>query len=104
MKEKFLHAIDNKLKVSITFNAIEKGQIVRVCIPFDFGASQKDDAIDKSEKYHVWDLNSPDKPHNLALSPNDVVEIDILSEHFDPNDYVTWKPKWIYKRDWGNKS
>lgn len=104
MKEKFLHAIDNKLKVNITFNAKEKGQIIRVCIPFDFGASQKIDAIDKSEKYHVLDLDSPDGPHNLALNPNEVVEIEILNENFDPAEYVNWQPNWIYKRDWGNKS
>ncbi len=104
MKEKFLHAIDNKLKISITFNAKKKGQITRECIPFDFGASQKIDAINKIEKYHIWDLNSPDGPHNLALNPDEVIEIEVLNENFDPADYVTWQPKWIYKRDWGNKS
>lgn len=40
-KEKFFKAIDEKLKVKITFDSIEKGIITRVCIPFDFGPSQK---------------------------------------------------------------
>lgn len=103
MKEEFLRAIDNKLKVKVTFNAKEegKGQITRLCIPFDFGASQKVDAIDKSEKYHLYDLDSPDGPHNLPLNPEQIVNLQVLSEGFDPTDYVKWPPNWIYKRDWG---
>ncbi len=104
MREKFLQAIDSKLKVNITFNSKEKGQITRVCIPFDFGASQKVDAIDKTEKYHLWDLNSPDGPHNLPLNPDQVISIEVLNETFDPAEYVKWQPKWVYKRDWGMQS
>ena len=93
MKEDFLYAIDHKLKVSITFNAKNKGVITRICIPFDFGASQKADAIDKSEKYHVLDLDSPDGPHNLPIKPDDIINITVLDESFDPVVYVKWPPK-----------
>ena len=103
MKEEFLRAIDNKLKVKVTFNAKEedKGQVIRVCIPFDFGPSQKTDAINKSEKYHLLDLDSPELPHNLPLDPYQIIHLEVLNEAFDPADYVKWKPKWIYKRNWG---
>lgn len=103
MKEEFLRAIDNKLKVKVTFNAKEedKGQITRLCIPFDFGPSQKVDAIDKSEKYHLYDLDSPDGPHNLPLNPDQIVHLEVLNESFNPVDYIKWPPKWIYKRNWG---
>jgi hypothetical protein len=104
MKEKFLGAIDGKFKIKVTFEAKEKGQVTRTCIPFDFGPSQKADAIDRSDKYHMLDLDSPDKPHNLALSENQIFEIEVLDERFDPAGYVTWQPNWIYPRDWGNKS
>ncbi|NCN07093.1 hypothetical protein GW933_00205 [Candidatus Falkowbacteria bacterium] len=104
-KENFLKAIDEKLKIKITFNSIEKGEITRTCVPFDFGPSQKDDAIDKSNKYHVLDLDSPEgKPHNLAVAEDKMINIEILQEKFNPDDYVTWTPNWIYPRDWGNKS
>ena len=104
MKEEFFRAIDNKLKVRVTFNAKEKnkGQITRTCIPFDFGPSQQTGAIDKSEKYHLYDLDSSDRPHPLPLNPEQIVRFEVLSETFDPADYVTWKKiNWIYKRDWG---
>lgn len=104
-KEKFLKAIDDKLKIKITFDSKEKGVITRTCIPFDFGASQKEDAIDKSEKYHMLDLDSPEgKPHNLPVSVSQMTSIEVLEESFDPEKYVTWETNWIYKRDWGNKS
>ena len=108
MKEEFLRAIDNKLKVKVTFNAKEKnkGQITRICIPFDFGPAQKTDAIDKSAKYHLWDLTSPDPKgsHNLSLNSDQIAHLEVLDENFDPADYIKWQPKWIYKRDWGNYS
>ncbi len=106
-KEKFLRAIDKKLKVKITFNSIEKGVITRTCIPFDFGPSQKKDAIDKTEKYHMYDLDSPDNgQHNLSVTPEQLLDIVVLDEEFNPADYVIWDPpyKWIYPRDWGDKS
>ncbi len=103
MKEEFLRAIDSKLKVKVTFNAKEedKGQVTRTCIPFDFGPSQKINSIDKSQKYHLFDLDSPDKPHNLPLNPEQILKLEVLNENFDPADYIKWQPKWIYKRDWG---
>jgi hypothetical protein len=104
MKEKFLQAIDNKLKMKVTFNAKEKGQVTRTCIPFDFGPSQKADSIDKSEKYHLYDLDSPDGSHTLSLSVEQIVSIEVLNENFNPAEFVKWQPKWIYKRDWGMQS
>lgn len=101
MKEKFLEAINKTLKVRVTFDSKEKGVITRTCIPFDFGPSQKIDAIDKTEKYHLLDLDSPDGPHNLPLNVEQVLSMEILNESFDPADYVKWTPRWIYKRNWG---
>ena len=106
-KENFLRSIDEKLKIKITFNSAEKGKITRTCIPFDFGSSQKDDAIDRTEKYHVLDLDTPEpKPHNLSVTEDKMLKVEVLQESFDPVEYVTWNPpyKWIYSRNWGNKS
>lgn len=105
MKEDFLRAIDNKLKVRITFDSKAKGRITRVCIPFDFGPSQKENAIDKSDKYHLWDLESPEgDSHNLSVAFDKIISLEVLNEGFDPGDFVSWEPKWIYQRDWGTLS
>lgn len=103
MKEKFLSAINNKLKVRIAFDTKKEGRITRLCIPFDFGRSQKDNAIDKSDKYHLWDLESPESgSHTLSINPKQIVALDVVDEIFDPGDHVKWSPSnWTYKRNWG---
>lgn len=104
----FLNGIKDKLLINLTFKTQEKGVIKRKCVPFDFGPSKKKDSIDKTEKYHLWDLESPEVPpeHNLPVRPENIVAIELTSESFDPADYVTWTPPytWFIKRDWGQFS
>ncbi|PRM92500.1 hypothetical protein CJ673_10455 [Aliarcobacter cryaerophilus] len=104
MLEKFLQAIHEKKLVQVKFVAKSDNQLRdRKCVPFDYGASST--AKDKSDKYHFYDLNSPNGRHNLPLFPNQIREIKILeNESFDPADYVKWEPTWIVERDWGQYS
>ena len=97
--ETFLHAITNKTVIELIFNSKEKGVITRKCIPYDFGPSSKSSKI----KYHFHNLNSPKGPHPLPVLPEQIIEIKLLNESFDPANYVTWKPpyNWFIKRDWG---
>lgn len=95
----FLKAIESKSLLQLCFNSIEKGQIVRRCIPFDFGPSNR--YKDGNDRYHFYDLDSPDGKHNLSILPNQVVEITLVEETFEPGDYVKWTPKWHVARDWG---
>lgn len=98
----FLEAIRNKKKVKVTVDSKEKGLIVRRCIPFDYGPSR----IHKDGKYryHFFDLDSPQGPHNLSILPEQLRNIEILDENFNPGDYVKWTPAWFIPRDWGEYS
>lgn len=99
-KEHFLKAIREKKVLRVRVNSYEKGIIIRKCIPFDFGPSSR--CNDELNRFHFWDLDSPDGSHNLSIHPEQLLEIKILDERFDPKDYVTWKPtNWVVKRDWG---
>lgn len=100
--EKFVHAINRKKKVRVTFDAKEKGRIVRTCIPFDFGPRAR--ANDKSDCYHFYDLDSSEGRHNLSILPEKLNDIDVLEETFEPGDFVKWTPKWHLERDWGRYS
>lgn len=76
---------------------------MRNCIPFDFGPSRR--IKDGVDRYHFWDLDSEEGPHNLSLVAEDIVEIARLEIVFDPAQYVTWTPtNWIVARDWGANS
>lgn len=102
MMKEFLEAINNKLILQITFNSKEKGIIKRTCIPFDFGPSRK--YKDGLDRYHFLDLDSPDGKHNLSILPDQVLNMTLTNNNFNPADYISWTPNWHISRDWGEFS
>jgi hypothetical protein len=98
----FISAIHSRNHLSVCLNSFEKGQITRVCIPFDFGPSRR--YKDGLDRYHFYDLDSPDGKHNLSIVPNQLISINILNKVFDPQDYITWTPNWFVVRNWGRYS
>jgi len=101
-KDTFINAIHERKILTVTFDAKEKGIITRKCIPYDFGPSSR--AKDKSDRYHFHDLNSPEGEHNLSILPEQLVDLQITQDQFDPADYVKWEPKWYVQRNWGKYS
>lgn len=101
-KEIFLDSIHRKKKVTIMFDSKEKGIVTRECVPFDYGPSRK--YKDGRDRYHFYDLNSPEGQHNLSILPEQLINIELLNEPFEPADYVNWTPNWFVKRDWGKYS
>jgi hypothetical protein len=98
----FIDAIHLKKLVSVTINTENKGTIIRKCIPFDFGPSRK--YKDGLDRYHFWDIDSPEGSHNLSILPEQLMNIGILDEEFNPSDYISWTPNWYIKRNWGSSS
>lgn len=101
-KDTFINAINNTKIVKVTINSYEKWIIERHCIPFDFWPSRK--YKDWKNRYHFWDLDSPDKKHNLSIVPEKLISIEIIKDSFNPGNYVSWKPRWFVQRDWGQYS
>lgn len=103
MLEVFLQGINEKKCVTVIFEAKEDGMPrTRKCIPFDYGESRR--YKDGKERFHFYDLSSPDGKHNLSILPEQIHKIELLQETFNPADYVTWSPSWLIARDWGNFS
>lgn len=102
MMKEFLEAINNKLILQITFDSKEKGILKRTCIPFDFGPSRK--YKDGLARYHFLDLDSPDGKHNLSILPDQVLNMTLTNNNFNPADYIGWNPNWHISRDWGEFS
>ena len=98
--EIFINAIHHKKMVKIQINSKEKGIIERICIPFDFGPSRRNLEINP-DRYHFYDLDSPDEQHTLSITPDQLLKIEVLEKSFDPADYVKWTPNWLVQRDWG---
>lgn len=103
MKSTFLQAIQEKKQIEITFNSKSKGVITRICIPFDYGPSRRNLKVNP-DRYHAYDLNSPDGRHTISLLPEQIIRITLLEDSFEPADYITWNPNWFVERDWGKYS
>ena len=96
----FIQAIHEKKIINLRFDSYEKGIIERKCIPFDFGPSRRN-LTPNPDRFHFYDLNSPDGKHNLSIIPEQIVQLEVLEEGFDPENYIKWTPNWFVKRDWG---
>lgn len=95
----FIQSINQKLIIQLTFKLVGKGILKRKCIPFDFGPSRR--FRDKSQRYHFLVLDGPEGRHNLSILPMQIVKIELTKKHFNPANYIKWKPKWFVKRNWG---
>lgn len=94
-----IEAIHNKVLVTVSFTSKEKGTITRLCVPYDFGPGNR--YKDGLDRFHFHDLDSPDTKHPLLILPSQIHSIVLTTKSFSPKDYVTWKPDWKIKRDWG---
>lgn len=102
MYDDFIRAINEKKVVEVMVDTEEKGLIKRKCVPFDFGPSRRGN--DRREKFHFYDLDSPDGAHNLSITPEKLRDLKVTPETFEPCDYVKWEPNWFVQRDWGEFS
>ncbi len=93
-------AIQQTKKVEIRFKEKETWILKdRVCIPYDFGKTKKI----KKDMFHFYDLNPDDwKTHNLSLNPEQIIDLIILEDKFNPCDYVKWDwpYNWNIQRNW----
>jgi hypothetical protein len=104
--ETFVQAIHSKTQLKLTFFSKEDGAfLVRTCAPMDFGPSRR--TQDKSNRYHFWDYDSDTKNHILSLLPNQIRQIKVIENSFEPAELITWNTKkkpWFLSRNWGNFS
>ena len=100
MQDSFINAIHSQNKVRVTFSSKEDGRnLTRLCAPMDFGPSSR--AHNKADRFHMWDYESDQRNHTLSLLPEQVLNIEIIDEKFQPGEFVTWQPNWIIHRNWG---
>ncbi len=79
----FIGAIREKLKVSVHFySAADSGALDRICAPLEYGrANEFQDGLNR---YWFWDYASTSGSHILSLAPEQVLDLRILGEVFDP--------------------
>ena len=99
----FLAAIHSRSRVQLRFySKDDERQLIRLCAPMDYGPFRA--AKNKIDRYHSWDYESDEGPHPLSLLTDQIVEIMVTQQAFDPAEFVTWsltKSPWFVARDWG---
>jgi len=100
----FLKAIEDKKYVNVTFfSRKDRAVVTKKFVPIDYGPSKKEKV--PTDRYHFYSTDEAEGFHTVSVLPENLQSIEILYEHFDPAQYVTWTPiVWSLKRNWGKYS
>ena len=104
MTEQFIQAIKDKTKIRLTFYSKQDDEnVTRLCAPMDYGPSRRKNIKDTSDKFHLWDYESPSETpyHTISLSPDQIIKMDFTDLPFNPSEFVNWTTNWWIKRNWG---
>ena len=84
--KQFIDAISEKKKVCLRFySKADTGVIDLVCAPMNYGPGP--DAGDNVNRYWFWDYSSNTGTPTLPLLPEQVLDLRILGQDFDPADF-----------------
>ena len=99
--KQFIEAIHAKHKVCVRYySTADNGVVDRVCAPLDYGTGGKIE--DGLNRYWLWDYASTAETHLLALVPQQITDLRVLGEAFDPGQLDAAIPHWSVPRDWGS--
>ena len=97
--KQFIEAIQEKNKVCLRFySKADSGVIDLVCAPTDYGPGAG--TQDGVNRYWFWDYSSNSGSPTLGLLPEQVLDVRILGEVFDPAVVGAPSPTWSIPRDW----
>jgi hypothetical protein len=95
--DQFVEAIHAKKKVGCGSNSkADSGVLDRVCAPLDYGPGAENK--DGLNRYWFWDDTSNPDVHTRGLVPQQVVELQVLGEVFDPAQLPDGAPQWLLAR------
>ncbi len=84
--KQFIEAIEEKKKVCLRFySRADAGVIDLVCAPMDYAPGPN--ACDDVNRYWFWDYTSNTGSPTLGLLPEQVLDLRILGQLFDPADF-----------------
>ena len=101
--KQFIEAIHAKKKVCVRFySQPDSGVVDRVCAPMDYGPEAGNP--DGLNRYWLWDYASNTAPCTLGLVPQQIVDLRMLGELFDPAHLDVRPQQWSIARDWNSPS
>lgn len=100
---RFIEAINEKKKVRVRlYSVADNGVVDRVCAPMDYGPGAAN--MDGLNRYWLWDdLRNPGS-QTAGLLPQEILDLQMLGEVFDPAQFNPRPAQWFTPRDWGSQS
>jgi hypothetical protein len=84
---RFLAAIKDKKMVSVRYySKADHGVLDRICAPMGYGQGSESD--DELNRYWLWDYAGTSGSHALGLLPQEIVDLQVLGEVFDPTQFI----------------
>ena len=101
--KQFIAAIREKKKVCLRFySKADSGVIDLICAPTDYGPGCG--IQDGVNRYWLWDYTSNTGSPTLGLLPEQVLDIRILGQVFDPAEFDVPLSAWSIPREWSSHS
>lgn len=85
--KQFLEALNEQRKVRVQFySQPDSGMLDRVCAPLDYGPGAE--TKDGLNRYWLWDYASTTGSQKLGLVPDQIKDLKVLGETFDPRQFA----------------
>lgn len=98
----FIAAIHSRKKVCARFySKADNGVLDRVCAPMDYGPGGE--IQDGLNRYWLWDYKGNTGSQTLGLVPQQIVDMQVLGEVFNPADFGVRPSPWSIPREWGSQ-
>ena len=99
----FIEAINEKKKIRVRlYSVADNGVVDRVCAPMDYGPGAVHQ--DGFNRYWLWVYTDTAGSHILGLLPQEILDLKVLGEVFDPAQFKDRPAQWFTPRDWGSQS
>ena len=83
----FFAAINDKKMVGVRFySKADHGVLDRICAPMGYG--QGSESHDELNRYWLWDYAGTSGSHTLGLLPQQIMDLQVLGEVFDPAQFT----------------
>lgn len=100
--ESFIEAIRGRRKVCVRYySKPDHGVLDRVCAPMDYGPGGE--VQDGLNRYWLWDYAGNTGSQALSLVSQQIVDVQVLGELFNPSDFGTRTSPWCISREWGSQ-
>src|SRR5438445_8240787 len=84
---RFIEALRDRKKVRVQFHSRTDGVLDRVCAPMAYGPGGE--MSDGLNRYWLWDYESDTGACALGLMPQQIVDLQMLGETFDPAEFTS---------------